>query len=92
MVTGGVVALQLPEFVMVHEYVPALCTTILCVVAPLLHKYELPVVEVRITLSSGHKFVLPVNVITGFGVLKATVMIDEKAKQNCAPMKLEIVP
>jgi hypothetical protein len=82
MVTGGVVALQFPELVIVQVYVPAVWTTILCVVAPLLHKYEFPAVEVRITLSSGHKFVFPVKVIIGFGVLNATVIIDEKAKQN----------
>ena len=61
-------------------------TLILCVVAPLLHKYDAAEVDVSVTDPPGQKLVPPFAVITGTGgrELRVTVVEAEVAEQPAA--------
>ena len=69
------VALQPLAFVICTVYEPAMVTLIDCVVAPFDQRYELPALEVRVTLLPWQKVVAPLGVIVGAAGAAFTVTV-----------------
>jgi hypothetical protein len=65
--TGGEVSTQLLGCDIVTVYDPETETVIACVVAPLFHKYELPLLAVSVTLPPSQNVVAPPAVMVGAG-------------------------
>lgn len=67
-VTGDELETQPAAFVMATEYVPDVVTRIVCVVAPLLQRYEADIATESVTLLPEQNVVGPDGVIVAFGM------------------------